>query len=790
MDLNVIDIDKVLEWYKLLLWYPEKETGTSIFYRCPFHHEKTPSFSIKKSNGFYKCFWCWKSWNIITLINEKFPDKKEELFQFLGLKLWFRNNYNINYKKIIIQNLPNLIENRLSKEWIQYLKSRGLTKKMIKEYNFFQFSQAFNKIIDNFRKKNLDTSKQDNKTNINKILENLRKKLEKYMQYYEWYLILPISYKSLTENSYYFIWRLIEDNPRKPRYKNEKMNKNKKTFYIWSFADKDITLIEGGIDWCIYNYWTWNSVNLMLGANKFDFQNKIVRFLTDNDQAGWEFTYLTDLDNLLENNNVYYNIYWITFKEIFEYILIKYIPDKYNKEIKLEKIYDLIETSYYNSVLNLKDINDIYLFIIKLLFVIEETIWKNKIDLNKLTFDFVQSINISNISESFVDSISKDIKKIINFLVPNIESNTYLILLAYYYFLKQKINRIDWIEFKFLIEKVRENSNKIKTQNIDFILERLKEVVLIKRNPYFVISLLTYYFDLKTTIYILNLLLFKNLENLNKQFEKWLISNFFKEFKIEQNQEYILFLFKTLNILSEETYNKLTKEVIKEQKRRNNSEDVINLDNIYKANYYYNPLYSLPALLFIFRNEKSFIYDEIVQIIDDEIYLDIINLIDLLNNKKIDLKRFNDMKKIDLLIKILKQFQEFYWKNLTEIIIQQSKNTNLIFLVDSFLSFLDNEYNKKILEKTYLDNLLTIRKKEQLENENIKEEVIEIYNFFQPDNNITENMDSETILNRIKTRKNDLQRTNESIDKYIKYNRIIFNIFDSLRRFLNKKKNG
>ena len=49
------DIESVVGRYVLL-----KRQGGNLWGLCPFHSEKTPSFSVNPSKGIYKCFGCGK----------------------------------------------------------------------------------------------------------------------------------------------------------------------------------------------------------------------------------------------------------------------------------------------------------------------------------------------------------------------------------------------------------------------------------------------------------------------------------------------------------------------------------------------------------------------------------------------------------------------------------------------------------------------------------------------------------------------------------------------------------
>ena len=47
-----------------------KTAGASKKACCPFHHEKTPSFNINESKGFYHCFGCGESGDAIKFVQK------------------------------------------------------------------------------------------------------------------------------------------------------------------------------------------------------------------------------------------------------------------------------------------------------------------------------------------------------------------------------------------------------------------------------------------------------------------------------------------------------------------------------------------------------------------------------------------------------------------------------------------------------------------------------------------------------------------------------------------------
>jgi len=85
---NRIDIiDVVGSFVKL------KRRGTNFIGNCPFHHEKTPSFSVSPSKEIYKCFGCGKSGNAIGFVME------HEKYSYVEALRWLAQRYNVEIEE-------------------------------------------------------------------------------------------------------------------------------------------------------------------------------------------------------------------------------------------------------------------------------------------------------------------------------------------------------------------------------------------------------------------------------------------------------------------------------------------------------------------------------------------------------------------------------------------------------------------------------------------------------------------------------------------------------------------
>ncbi len=66
-----------------------KKRGTNYLGLCPFHNEKSPSFTVSAAKEIYKCFGCGKSGNAIGFIME------HEKYSYVEALKWLANKYDV-----------------------------------------------------------------------------------------------------------------------------------------------------------------------------------------------------------------------------------------------------------------------------------------------------------------------------------------------------------------------------------------------------------------------------------------------------------------------------------------------------------------------------------------------------------------------------------------------------------------------------------------------------------------------------------------------------------------------
>lgn len=131
--LNRLDIVDVIERY-----VPLKKAGANYVACCPFHNEKSPSFTVSQSKQFYHCFGCGAHGTAIGFVMEHtgsgFVEAVEDLAKGIGLEVP-REASNTPQHKVapdlyeLMQKATHYYREQLKKNprAIDYLKGRGLS---------------------------------------------------------------------------------------------------------------------------------------------------------------------------------------------------------------------------------------------------------------------------------------------------------------------------------------------------------------------------------------------------------------------------------------------------------------------------------------------------------------------------------------------------------------------------------------------------------------------------------------------------------------------------------------
>jgi len=137
---NTADIYDVVAQYVDL-----KKRGRNFFGLCPFHSEKTPSFSVAPDKQIYHCFGCGAGGNVFSFIVEhekiSFIEAVQQLGQKYGIEVDYQSGpsnkiFSFLYEAhdIAVKLYHNTLFSEKGKAALDYLHNRGLNDDTIKTY--------------------------------------------------------------------------------------------------------------------------------------------------------------------------------------------------------------------------------------------------------------------------------------------------------------------------------------------------------------------------------------------------------------------------------------------------------------------------------------------------------------------------------------------------------------------------------------------------------------------------------------------------------------------------------
>ena len=144
-----------------------KRSGSNLFGLCPFHGEKTPSFSVSPDKGIYYCFGCHKGGSVINFEMEieglSYPDAVRALAKRAGLEVPEDEQYQSRYRQqerlwALHKEAARFFHSRLyapiGANALQYATGRGMPKSILTKFGIGYAPDSWTDLIDYLRSKN------------------------------------------------------------------------------------------------------------------------------------------------------------------------------------------------------------------------------------------------------------------------------------------------------------------------------------------------------------------------------------------------------------------------------------------------------------------------------------------------------------------------------------------------------------------------------------------------------------------------------------------------------------
>lgn len=402
------DIVDVISQYVTL-----KRSGRNFFGLCPFHREKSPSFSVSPDRQYFHCFGCHKGGDVFTFISEieriSFKESLEFLAERARIELPATENTEFNKNQYLKDRMHKInaettiffherLYKPLAKIAQDYVKTRKLDNNTLKAFKI-GYSGEYNELYKHlkssgFKDEEILATGLVNRNDRGEFIDRFRKRLM--------FPIMDVSGRVVA-----FGGRKLENNEKIAKYINSNENliySKKRHLFAMNLAkqsdSKKIILVEGYMDAISLYQRGFNNVVASLGTALTEEQGRLLRKYSeqvilsyDSDGAGQE-AIMRGL-SILENQGCDARVLQMEgAKDPDEYV-IKYGSGRFN--MLIENAISLVEfrIKMLKNKYNLENAND------KIKFLKEITKILSNVD-NKIE----REIHIDKISEQY--GISKE----------------------------------------------------------------------------------------------------------------------------------------------------------------------------------------------------------------------------------------------------------------------------------------------------------------------------------------------------------------------------------------------
>ena len=271
-----------------------KRSGSNLFGLCPFHGEKTASFSVSPDKGIYYCFGCHKGGGAINFMMEleglSYPDAVRALAKRAGMEVPEDEQYQSRYRQqerlwALHKEAARFFHSQLyapvGKEALEYAFGRGMSKSILTTFGVGYAPDSWDALVKAMKAKDY-TEEELKESGLVSISEKNGNIFDRFRDR----LMFPII--DVRGNVIGFGGRIIKKDSDAAKYLNSPetliFNKRKNLFGL-NLAKKSkagsLILVEGNIDVVSLHQYGFDNAIASLGTSLTEEQATLMSRYTD-----------------------------------------------------------------------------------------------------------------------------------------------------------------------------------------------------------------------------------------------------------------------------------------------------------------------------------------------------------------------------------------------------------------------------------------------------------------------------------------------------------------------------
>ncbi len=286
-----------------------KKAGKNYSACCPFHEEKTPSFSVSPDKQFYYCFGCGATGNAVGFVMEYdrqgFVESVEYLAKLAGMEVPREENREADIRQSQNKKLYEILEKAASyyqtqlkshpnkQQPVQYLKNRGLTGTIAKDFGLGYAPPGWDNLLNR-----LGTNEEDQQLMVKSGMTVINEERQSTYDRFRHRITFPI--RDIRGRTIGFGGRVLGND--KPKYLNspetEVFHKGRELYGLYETRQanrqlENLLVVEGYMDVIALAQFNITNAVATLGTAcgeehlklSFRYVNEVV-FCFDGDEAG------------------------------------------------------------------------------------------------------------------------------------------------------------------------------------------------------------------------------------------------------------------------------------------------------------------------------------------------------------------------------------------------------------------------------------------------------------------------------------------------------------------------